>query len=71
MIFVWNFISETKGLSLEQVDELYQKCSHADKSPLYRKNWDQEVTTLVSVQLIDLVEGHLEKRRASCEERVA
>ncbi|RMZ84877.1 hypothetical protein DV738_g456, partial [Chaetothyriales sp. CBS 135597] len=32
MAFVWAFIYETKGLSLEQVDELYGKVPHAWKS---------------------------------------
>ncbi|KAF2494113.1 putative hexose transporter [Lophium mytilinum] len=40
--FVWNFIYETKGLSLEQVDELYQQCSKAYKSPSFRRTWDFE-----------------------------
>lgn len=31
--FVWGMIYETKGLSLEQVDELYYKVPHAWKSP--------------------------------------
>ncbi|KAM3419522.1 hypothetical protein BST61_g2865 [Cercospora zeina] len=33
IIFVYSLIYETKGLSLEQVDELYAKVSHAWKSP--------------------------------------
>lgn len=32
MVFVYFFIYETKGLSLEQVDELYAKVSSAHKS---------------------------------------
>jgi hypothetical protein len=32
IIFVWFFIYETKGLSLEQVDELYEKVAHAWQS---------------------------------------
>jgi len=31
--FVWGLIYETKGLSLEQVDELYAKVPHAWNSP--------------------------------------
>ncbi|KAL8711272.1 MAG: hypothetical protein Q9225_007141 [Loekoesia sp. 1 TL-2023] len=34
--FVWGLIYETKGLSLEQVDELYGKCSKAWKSKGFR-----------------------------------
>ena len=32
MVFVWGCIYETKGLSLEQVDELYAKIPHAWQS---------------------------------------
>lgn len=32
MFFVWGMIYETKGLSLEQVDELYAKVPHAWQS---------------------------------------
>lgn len=38
VLFVWGFIYETKGLSLEQVDELYIQVNSAWKSPGYRKN---------------------------------
>lgn len=34
--FVWGMIYETKGLSLEQVDELYGKCSKAWQSKDFR-----------------------------------
>ncbi|KAI4242982.1 MAG: hypothetical protein L6R42_010857, partial [Xanthoria sp. 1 TBL-2021] len=34
--FVWALIYETKGLSLEQVDELYSKCTKAWKSKGFR-----------------------------------
>ncbi|KAF2270377.1 general substrate transporter [Lojkania enalia] len=33
IFFVWTMIYETKGLALEQVDELYGKVAHAWKSP--------------------------------------
>ncbi|CAI6332139.1 unnamed protein product [Periconia digitata] len=33
IFFVWSMIYETKGLALEQVDELYAKVSHAWQSP--------------------------------------
>lgn len=42
VVFVWKFIYETKGLSLEQVDELYQQCSQAYKSPSFRRTWELE-----------------------------
>ena len=42
VVFVWKYIYETKGLSLEQVDELYHQCSQAYKSPSFRRNWDNE-----------------------------
>ncbi|CAK7235885.1 Plasma membrane low glucose sensor [Sporothrix bragantina] len=38
VVFVAGFIYETKGLSLEQVDELFLKCNRAYKSPDFRKN---------------------------------
>lgn len=34
--FVYFFIYETKGLSLEEVDEMYGDCSKAWKSPQWR-----------------------------------
>jgi SP family sugar:H+ symporter-like MFS transporter len=42
VIFVWAFIYETKGLSLEQVDVLFQKCSSAPKSPAFRRTGQLE-----------------------------
>jgi SP family sugar:H+ symporter-like MFS transporter len=33
--FVWGMIYETKGLSLEEVDEMYEKVDHAWKSNSY------------------------------------
>ena len=33
IFFVWSLIYETKGLALEQVDELYAKVAHAWQSP--------------------------------------
>ncbi|KAL8732614.1 MAG: hypothetical protein Q9166_002589 [cf. Caloplaca sp. 2 TL-2023] len=36
IFFVWVMIYETKGLSLEQVDELYGKCTKAWKSKAFR-----------------------------------
>jgi SP family sugar:H+ symporter-like MFS transporter len=35
IIFVYFFVYETKGLTLEQVDELYDNVKHARKSPGY------------------------------------
>jgi hypothetical protein len=34
-LFVYFFVYETKGLTLEQVDELYENVQHAWKSPGY------------------------------------
>ena len=36
IFFVWGLIYETKGLSLEQVDELYAKCPKAWQSKNFR-----------------------------------
>ncbi|KAF2235072.1 general substrate transporter [Viridothelium virens] len=36
IFFVWSLIYETKGLSLEQVDELYAKCGKAWQSKSFR-----------------------------------
>lgn len=47
--FVWKYVYETKGLSLEQVHELYQQCSQAHRSPEVGRNWRQ-VAALVSVE---------------------
>jgi SP family sugar:H+ symporter-like MFS transporter len=38
VVFVWAFIYETKGLSLEQVDELFTRCKSARQSPAFRKS---------------------------------
>lgn len=45
VIFVWACIYETKGLSLEQVDELFQRCGSARRSPAFRKTWQPETDT--------------------------
>jgi len=37
VVFVWALIYETKGLSLEQVDELYNLVDKAWKSPAYKR----------------------------------
>ena len=42
--FVWGYIYETKGLSLEQVDDLYLQCGQARKSASFRKTWEMEGT---------------------------
>ncbi|KAF1833045.1 general substrate transporter [Decorospora gaudefroyi] len=55
IFFVWSMIYETKGLSLEQVDELYGKCAHAWKSPGF----------VPSVSFQDVQDVHADTRRAS------
>jgi SP family sugar:H+ symporter-like MFS transporter len=55
IFFVWAMIYETKGLSLEQVDELYGKCAHAWKSPGF----------VPSVSFQDVQDMHADNRRAS------
>ena len=42
VLFVWGFIYETKGLSLEQVDLLFQNCSQARLSPKFRRDWQPD-----------------------------
>jgi hypothetical protein len=37
VVFVWALIYETKGLSLEQVDELYNHVDKAWKSPAHKR----------------------------------
>ncbi|OAA57012.1 General substrate transporter [Niveomyces insectorum RCEF 264] len=37
VFFVWGFIYETKGLSLEEVDEMFLRCGQAYKSPAFRR----------------------------------
>jgi SP family sugar:H+ symporter-like MFS transporter len=53
--FVWAMIYETKGLSLEQVDELYGKVSKAWKSPGF----------VPSVSFQDVQDVHGDNRRQS------
>ncbi|KAI4651561.1 hypothetical protein J4E85_011453 [Alternaria conjuncta] len=55
IFFVWAMIYETKGLSLEQVDELYGKCSQAWKSPGF----------VPSISFQDVQDMHADNRRAS------
>ena len=55
--FVWAMIYETKGLSLEQVDELYAKVDKAWKSPGF--------TPTVSFADVKEVQGDLDARRSS------
>jgi SP family sugar:H+ symporter-like MFS transporter len=56
--FVWAMIYETKGLSLEQVDELYGKVSKAWQSP----GW------VPSVSFQDVQDVHGDNRRQSLTE---
>ena len=58
IFFVWAMIYETKGLSLEQVDELYGKCSQAWKSPGF----------VPSLSFQDVQDMHADNRRASLTE---
>ncbi|KAL8681452.1 MAG: hypothetical protein Q9186_002458 [Xanthomendoza sp. 1 TL-2023] len=55
--FVWALIYETKGLSLEQVDELYSKCTKAWKSKAFRPT--------VSYAEVQEVRGSVGGRHAS------
>ncbi|CAL8575107.1 Plasma membrane low glucose sensor [Xanthoria parietina] len=55
--FVWALIYETKGLSLEQVDELYSKCSKAWQSKGFRPT--------VSYAEVQEVRGSVGGRHAS------
>ncbi|KAI8940306.1 hypothetical protein NX059_004002 [Plenodomus lindquistii] len=55
IFFVWTLIYETKGLSLEQVDELYGKVSKAWKSPGF----------VPSVSFQDVQDVHGDNRRKS------
>ncbi|KAI4225962.1 MAG: hypothetical protein L6R36_003534 [Xanthoria steineri] len=58
--FVWALIYETKGLSLEQVDELYSKCSKAWQSKGFRPT--------VSYAEVQEVRGSVGGRHASLAE---
>jgi len=61
IFFVWAFIYETKGLALEQVDELYAKVSQAWKSPGF--------VPTVSFQDVQLAHAaHEDNRRLSLTE---
>lgn len=55
IFFVWAMIYETKGLSLEQVDELYGKVSQAWKSPGF----------VPTVSFQDVQDVHADTRRMS------
>lgn len=58
--FVWGLIYETKGLSLEQVDELYGKCSKAWKSRGFRPT--------LSFAEVQEIQGGMSGRHASLAE---
>lgn len=55
IFFVWAMIYETKGLSLEQVDELYAKVDKAWKSPGF----------VPTVSFQDVQDAHVDTRRMS------
>ena len=55
IFFVWAMIYETKGLSLEQVDELYGKVSKAWQSPGF----------VPSVSFQDVQDAQVDNRRMS------
>jgi SP family sugar:H+ symporter-like MFS transporter len=68
ILFVYFFIYETKGLTLEQVDSLYSEVGNAWRS----KGWKPQVTFREEVRRKSVVEGnvsaeHVEKYRASVE----
>ena len=65
IIFVWLMIYETKGLSLEQVDELYAKVKYAWKSPGFQPTVSfQEVKdTGVDARRVSLTEAESTVRR--------
>ncbi|KAL8708771.1 MAG: hypothetical protein Q9220_006413 [cf. Caloplaca sp. 1 TL-2023] len=79
IFFVWFLIYETKGLSLEQVDELYSKCSKAWQSRAFRPTVSyaevQEIRGSVSatgrhLSLADIeAEGGRKKSVAHIEDR--
>ncbi|PVH93229.1 general substrate transporter [Periconia macrospinosa] len=58
IFFVWSMIYETKGLALEQVDELYAKVAHAWKSPGFEP----------SISFQDVQDVHADNRRMSLTE---
>jgi MFS transporter, SP family, sugar:H+ symporter len=55
IFFVYTMIYETKGLALEQVDELYAKVSHAWQSPGFQP----------TVSFQDIQDAHVDGRRVS------
>lgn len=58
IFFVWGMIYETKGLALEQVDELYAKVPHAWQSKGF----------VPSVSFQDVQEAHADNRHMSLAE---
>ncbi len=68
VVFVWSMIYETKGLSLEHVDELYNNVSQARLSPVYLKqmgiqaNQDSESPLEVEIKELTSVE-HQEQEK--------
>lgn len=58
IFFVWGMIYETKGLALEQVDELYAKVPHAWQSKGF----------VPSVSFQDVQEAHADNRHFSLAE---
>jgi len=55
ILFVWGMIYETKGLSLEQVDELYAKVNRAWRSPGF----------VPSISFQDVQDVHIDARKMS------
>ena len=43
IIFVWCMVYETSKISLEQIDELYERVDHAWKSKSFQPSWSQEM----------------------------
>ncbi|KAA8616584.1 ProP Permease of the major facilitator superfamily [Pyrenophora tritici-repentis] len=76
IFFVYGLIYETKGLSLEQVDELYGKCAHAWKSPGFVPSVSfQDVQDIGannrSASLTDIEADAQRKRSATYNEKLA
>ncbi|KAB8342900.1 hypothetical protein FH972_022497 [Carpinus fangiana] len=75
ILFVWAMIYETKGLSLEQVDELYDKVAVAWKSPGFKPTVSfQEVQDVNAgarkMSLVDAESEAIRKKSVSHEEAV-
>jgi sugar porter (SP) family MFS transporter len=71
ILFVWTMVFETSKISLEQIDELYERVEHAWNSEKFEPSWSfqdiREETTNGMASGVSLADREAARRRAEAE----